>query len=96
MGNVVSTGGAREALHRIARRFDAGETDPVYFGSYRRAQGVIVPVAAWESLLEPAQDELDIAPVRKRVAASAQSGLSGSDLDGAFVWTREAAAGKPA
>ncbi len=61
MAKVVTTGEAREALHQIARRFDAGEGEPVYFGSHRRAQGVIVPVDVWEQLLEQAEDELDVA-----------------------------------
>jgi hypothetical protein len=43
---VVTTGEARDALRKIAQHFDAGEGEPVYFGSHRRAQGVIVPVAA--------------------------------------------------
>ncbi len=55
MAEVVTTGEARDALHQIARRFDAGEGGPVYFGSHRRAQGVIVPVEVWERLLEQAK-----------------------------------------
>ena len=54
MVEVVTTGEARDALHRIAQRFDAGDGEPVYFGSHRRAQGVIVPVGVWERLLEQA------------------------------------------
>jgi hypothetical protein len=56
MANVVTTGEARDALHKIAHGFDAGESEPVYFGSHRRAQGVIMPVAVWEKLLEAAED----------------------------------------
>jgi hypothetical protein len=52
VANVVTTGEARDALHRIAKRFDEGDGEPVYFGSHRRAQGVIVPVDVWEKLLE--------------------------------------------
>jgi hypothetical protein len=55
MAKVVTTGEARDALHQIAKRFDGGEGDPVYFGSHRRAQGVIVPVDVWEKLLEQAE-----------------------------------------
>lgn len=50
MNEVVTTGEARDALHRIAKQFDAGGGEPVYFGSHRRAQGVIVPVDVWERL----------------------------------------------
>lgn len=68
MADVVTTGEAREALHKIARRFDAGDAEPVYFGSHRRAQGVIVPLAIWERLLEHAEDELDLALARDRLS----------------------------
>jgi hypothetical protein len=59
--------GARAALHRIAQGFDAGDTHPVYFGSHRRAQAVIVPVGVWEQLLEQAEDDLDLATAQDRV-----------------------------
>lgn len=75
MDEVVSTGEARAALHRIAQGFDAGETQPVYFGSHRRAQAVIVPVGVWEQLLEQAEDDLDVATARDRL-----SGDSGERL----------------
>ncbi|MGH8997022.1 MAG: hypothetical protein ACRDYB_13520 [Acidimicrobiales bacterium] len=68
MADVVTTGEARDALHRIAQRFDAGDGEPVYFGSHRRAQGVIVPVDVWERLLEQAEDELDATLARDRLA----------------------------
>ena len=71
MSDVVTTGEARDALHQIAKRFDAGEGEPVYFGSHRRAQAVIVPVDVWEGLLEQAEDELDAEFARKRVATDA-------------------------
>jgi len=66
MADVVTTGEARDALHQIAKRFDGGTGEPVYFGSHRRAQGVIVPVEVWERLLERAEDELDIGLTRDR------------------------------
>jgi PHD/YefM family antitoxin component YafN of YafNO toxin-antitoxin module len=72
MNEVVTTGEARDALHRIAREFDAGEGEPVYFGSHRRAQGVIVPVDVWERLLEQAEDELDVEVARERLASSSR------------------------
>ena len=53
---------------QIARRFDNGEGEPVYYGSHRGAQGVIVPVEVWEKLLEQAEDELDLASARQRLA----------------------------
>lgn len=68
MADVVTTGEARDALHKIAKRFDDGDAEPVYFGSHRRAQGVIVPLAIWERLLEHAEDELDVALARDRLS----------------------------
>ncbi len=66
--SVVTTGEARSALNQIATRFDQGDYEPVVFGSHRRAQGVIVPVAVWEYLLEQVEDELDLKLARKRLA----------------------------
>jgi len=54
---VVSTGQARESLHSIARRFDAGESEPVS-SAPTAVPGVIVPVAVWEQLLEHVEDDL--------------------------------------
>lgn len=80
----MTTGEARDTLHQIARRFDAGQGEPVYFGSHRRAQGVIVPVELWELLLEQAEDELDLALARRRLANDDGRRLTNSDLDEAF------------
>lgn len=84
MAEVVTTGEAREALHRIARRFDAGEGEPVYFGSHRRAQGVIVPVDVWERLLEQAEDELDAALAADRLAGDDGRRLSQAEVNAVF------------
>ena len=91
MAEVVTTGEAREALHRIARQFDAGEGEPVYFGSHRRAQGVIVPVEVWERLLESAEDELDIDLARRRLSVPSGQRRTRSDLDEALRQAAEAA-----
>lgn len=95
MADVVTTGEARDALHQIAKRFDAGEGEPVYFGSHRRAQGVIVPVDVWEKLLEQAEDELDLDVARRRLAVDHGHGLTSADLDEAFRRAGEAAVRKP-
>jgi antitoxin StbD len=79
VSDVVTTGEARDTLHRIARQFDAGEGEPVYFGSHRRAQAVIVPVDVWEHLLEQAEDELDVEVARSRLASSSRR-LSHDDV----------------
>lgn len=91
MAQVVTTGEAREALHRIAKQFDAGNGEPVYFGSHRRAQGVIVPVEVWEQLLESVEDDLDAELARRRLAASSGAGQTRSDLDDALQQAAEAA-----
>ncbi len=96
MAEVVTTGEARDALHQIARRFDAGEAGPVYFGSHRRAQGVIVAVEVWERLLEQAEDELDLDLAHRRLAAGDQERLTRSDLDRALQQAAQAAAHPPA
>jgi hypothetical protein len=53
---VVTTSEVRTALGQITKRFDEGDTEPVFFGSHRRAQAVLVPIATWEKLLEHAED----------------------------------------
>lgn len=75
---VVSTGEARDSLHQIARRFDAGENEPVYFGSHRRAQAVIVPVVIWERVLEHVEDDLDLDTAATRATTDAR--LSVTDV----------------
>ncbi len=92
MVEVITVGEAREALHRIARSFDAGEGEPVYFGSHRRAQGVIVPVDVWEKLLEEAEDDFDIELARRRLASNDGQRLSHAavnDLIGALRADRQ-------
>jgi PHD/YefM family antitoxin component YafN of YafNO toxin-antitoxin module len=84
MANVVTTGEARDALHQIAKRFDAGEGEPVYFGSHRRAQGVIVPVEIWERLLEQAEDELDLEFARARLGRDDGRRLTRAEVDAVF------------
>lgn len=81
---MVTTGEAREALHRIAKRFDAGEGEPVYFGSHRRAQGVIVPVEIWERLLEQVEDELDVEFAKDRLARDGDHRLSHAEVKEVF------------
>ncbi len=82
MVEVITVGEAREALHRIAKAFDAGDGEPVYFGSHRRAQGVIVPVDVWEKLLENAEDDLDIDLARQRLTSDDGRRLSHAEVNG--------------
>jgi PHD/YefM family antitoxin component YafN of YafNO toxin-antitoxin module len=91
MVEVVTTGEARDALHRIAQRFDAGDGEPVYFGSHRRAQGVIVPVGVWERLLEQAEDELDATVAADRLAADDGRRLTRGEVNAVFDRLRRGA-----
>lgn len=54
---VRPTSEVRVELSQIARRFDAGDAEPVIFGSHRRPQAVIIPVALWEQLASNAGNE---------------------------------------
>lgn len=65
---VIPTSEVRAALGQITKRFDAGDPEPVFFGSHRRAQAVLVPIATWEKLLAHAEDELDLDLARGRLA----------------------------
>ncbi len=77
---VVTTSEARAALSQIAARFDAGEVEPVVFGSHRRAQAVIVPFAVWEKLLEHAEDEHDLQLAQKRLGSDSGARFSSADV----------------
>lgn len=66
--DVVPTSEVRAALGKITRRFDEGDTEPVFFGSHRRTQAVLVPIATWERLLAHAEDELDLELAQRRLA----------------------------
>lgn len=54
---VRPTSEVRVELSQITRRFDAGDVEPVIFGSHRRPQAVIIPVALWEQLASYAGNE---------------------------------------
>lgn len=81
---VVPTSEVRATLSQITKRFDAGDPDPVFFGSHRRAQAVLVPIATWEKLLAHAEDELDLEVARRRLAER-RPWLSEKDLDAALA-----------
>jgi antitoxin StbD len=65
---VIPTSEVRAALGKITKCFDAGDTEPVFFGSHRRPQAVLVPIAVWEKLLKHAEDELDVDLSQRRLA----------------------------
>ncbi len=90
---VVPTGEVRAALSQITKRFDAGDPDPVFFGSHRRAQAVLVPIATWEKLLAPAEDEMDLDIARRRLS-DRRPWLNQDDLDAAVASLMEKAAGR--
>ena len=82
---VVTTSEVRAALGQITGRFDEGDTEPVFFGSHRRAQAVLVPIATWEKLLEHAEDALDIESLGAcgpEVVAAARAALESESFPG--------------
>ncbi len=89
---VVSTSEVRAALSQITKRFDAGDPEPVFFGSHRRAQAVLVPITTWEKLLAHAEDELDLDLARRRLA-DRRPWLSEEDLDAALASAAKKASG---
>ncbi|MHB1533760.1 MAG: type II toxin-antitoxin system Phd/YefM family antitoxin [Acidimicrobiales bacterium] len=89
---VVPTSEVRAALSQITKRFDAGDPEPVFFGSHRRAQAVLVPIATWEKLLAHAEDELDLELARRRLA-DRRPWLSEEDLDAALAGAAKKASG---
>lgn len=92
---VVTTSEVRAALGQITKRFDEGDTEPVFFGSHRRAQAVLVPIATWEKLLENAEDALDVELVQRRLADD-RPWLSEDQIDAALRAAEGAAERKPA
>lgn len=92
--DVVPTSEVRAALGKITKGFDAGDTDPVFFGSHRRAQAVIVPIGTWEKLLEHAEDELDVDLAQRRLS-DRRRWLSADELDAALKRAADAAASAP-
>jgi hypothetical protein len=46
---VVPTSEVRAAFSQITKRFDAVDPESVFFGSHRRAQAVLVPIASGRS-----------------------------------------------
>jgi len=90
---VVPTSEVRAALSQITKRFDAGDPEPVFFGSHRRTQAVLVPIATWEKLLAHAEDELDLDLARRRLA-DRRPWLSDKDLDAALASAAKKASGR--
>lgn len=90
---VVPTSEIRAALSQITKRFDAGDPEPVFFGSHRRAQAVLVPIVTWEKLLAHAEDELDLDLARRRLA-DRRPWLSEEDLDATLAGAANKASGR--
>lgn len=94
--DVVPTSEVRAGLGKITKRFDEGDTEPVFFGSHRRTQAVLVPIATWEKLLERAEDDLDLETAKRRLA-DRRPWLDESELQAALHRAAEEATGrKPA
>jgi hypothetical protein len=94
--DVVPTSEVRATLGQITKRFDEGDTEPVFFGSHRRTQAVLVPIATWEGLLEHAENELDLELAQRRLA-DPRPWLNEDDLHAALQRAaQEATRRKPA
>jgi hypothetical protein len=91
--DVVPTSEVRAELSKITKRFDAGDTEPVFFGSHRRTQAVLVPIATWDRLLAHAEDDLDLDLVRRRVPDD-RRWLTQDELDAALQRAAERASGQ--
>ena len=85
---VIPTSEVRAALGQITKRFDAGDPEPVFFGSKTRAQAVLVPIATWERLLAHAEDQTDLDLAGRRLAER-RPWLSEEDLDAALASAME-------
>lgn len=50
---VLGTSEAREQLSQVLERFrrEGADAEPMLFGSHRKAEAVVLPVAVWERLL---------------------------------------------
>jgi len=51
---VLPTSEARSELSAIVSRFrsEGSDSTPIYFGSHRKPEGVILPYSLWQELLE--------------------------------------------
>jgi PHD/YefM family antitoxin component YafN of YafNO toxin-antitoxin module len=51
---VLPTSEARSELSSIISRFrtEGSDSTPIYFGSHRKPEGVILPYSLWQELLE--------------------------------------------
>ena len=80
---VLSASEARVSLPAVLDDFrDHGlASAPVFFGSHRKAEGVIIPVDLFYALIPAIDDVLLKASVRDRIAENAES----LDLDAKFV-----------
>lgn len=88
--DVLPTSEVRAALGKITKRFDEGDTEPVFFGSHRRTQAVLVPIATWEKLLEHAEDQLDLDLAERRLSDQ-RPWLGEDDLQAALQRAADAA-----
>lgn len=80
---VLSATEARTSLPSVLDDFrDRGMVaEPVFFGSHRRAEGVIIPVELFRELLPAIEEVLLKATVRERIAQDVES----LPLDAALV-----------
>jgi antitoxin StbD len=80
--DVLPVGQAREALSKVldAFRRDGRDARPVFFGSRRQAEAVIIPIGLFEEMLPLVEDVLIAREVRARLAADDGTRLSFDEL----------------
>lgn len=78
---VMPVGEARDALSRVLAVFrrEGRNARPVFFGSRRQAEAVIIPVELFEELVPLMEDVLIAREVRARLAA--RDGTTWLDFD---------------
>lgn len=82
MTEVLPTNEARAKLNQIAAGFDhdGAGSEPVVFGSHRRAQGVIVSWQLWQRLGPAFEDVLDAEQARQRIEQAGDQRLTHEQL----------------
>jgi PHD/YefM family antitoxin component YafN of YafNO toxin-antitoxin module len=73
---------ARASLSRLLAEFrERGlSADPVFVGSHRRPDGVLIPMALFEELIPAIEDLLVSDEIRRRIAADTGERVSHEDL----------------
>ncbi len=67
---VLPVSQARIELSSILNNFSTNQSaEPVFVGAHRKAEGVLIPISMWESVLNTLEDIEITKIVRQRIAA---------------------------